>query len=479
MSLSIAPTGGSGPITFTGLASGLNASQIIQAELAPENAIIQNYTTQEGTLTAQQTAWTGIQTDLQALNTQTQSLQGPQAFQVMTAASTASGIAATAQPGAPAGSYSLNVTSLAQAQQSVSTANVSDPTATTFGTGTITIQVGSGTPVNVAIASGQNSLNGIATAINSAGAGVTASVINTGSGSSLLLSANTTGTSNGFTVTDGLSGGTTALGPFSNIQAAQNAQLTLGSGSGAITVTSQSNTVASLIPGVTLTLTGTGSGTVTVSGNVSALTSLVQGWVNAYNQVQKDVNTQNTYNTSTSQPGGPLFGNALLDVIGGTLASNAAATVAGAPANLNSLGLAGITMNSDGTLSVNTATLQAQLAASPSGVGQLMQGLAAGLQPALASLADPITGAVADQLTGIGTQLTSIQSTVTSLQQQLAQEQAILQQEFNAMEQAISQSQGTSSLLSQLTAAAYGSSSSSSSSGTSSGGGTTQTGSGG
>ncbi|MHB8731704.1 MAG: flagellar filament capping protein FliD [bacterium] len=472
MSLSIPPTG-TAPITFNGLASGLNTSQIITAMLAPETAVINSYTAQEGTLTAQQTAWQGIQTDLTTLLTQTQSLQGSQAFQVMTASSTASGITATAQPGAPAGSYSLNVTALAQAQQSDSAATVSDPTATTFGTGTITITVGSQTPVNITIASGQNSLNGIAAAINNAGAGVTASVINNGSGSKLLLSANATGTANGFTVTDGLSGGTTALGPFTAIQAAQNASLTLGSGSGAITVTSSSNTVSSLVPGVTLTLSGVGAGTVTVSTNVSALQSLVQSWVNAYNQVQKDVNAQSSYNTTTQQPGGPLFGSQLLDVIEHTMASNVDATVAGAPANLNSLPLAGITMNSDGTLSVNTSTLQSQLTASPSNVGALMQGLANSLQPALASLATPVTGAVATQLTGIGNQLTSLQDTVTALQQQLAQEQTILQQQFAAMEQAVSQNQSAGTLLNQLALAAYGSpstSGSSSTSGTGSGG---------
>lgn len=250
MALSIAPLSSPGsPVMFSGLASGLPTQQIISAELAPEQAIIQSYQAEEATLTSKQTAWQGILADLGALLAQTQALLAPQAFQAMAAGSSAPGVlTASAQPGAPAGSYSLTVTQLAQAQQSVSSGGASDPAALVFGTGTITIQVGSAAPVTVTIASGQNSLTGIAAAITQAGAGVTASVINTGTSYQVLLSGAATGTANAFTVTDRLSGGSTALGPFSTIQAAQNASLTLGGGSGAIMVTSSSNTVRSLIP---------------------------------------------------------------------------------------------------------------------------------------------------------------------------------------------------------------------------------------
>lgn len=440
MSLSIppgAPAGG--PVTFSGLASGLNTSQIIQAELAPENAIIARYQAEEGTLTAEQTAWQGIQTDLQSLLTQTQALLAPNAFNAMTATSSAPTVlTATAQPGAPAGTYSLTVTALAQAQESVSSGTASDPAQTgTFGTGTITIQVGTQIPVTITIASGQDSLNGIAAAINQASAGVTASVINNGTSYQILLSANATGTANAFTVTTSLSGGTTSLGPFTAVQPAQNAQITLGGGTGALTVTSQSNTVTDLVPGVALTLAATGSAQVTVSTDASGITSLIQGWVGAYNQVQKDLDTQDGYNTTTEQPGGPLFGNPFLDVIGNALADAATEVVAGAPSTMNSLGLLGITMNSDGTLSVNTATLQSQITVNPQGIAQLMQGIANSLEPSLQSLSAQVTGAVAAQIQALAAQSTEVQRTITALQQQLAQEQAILQQEFVAMEQAV------------------------------------------
>jgi flagellar hook-associated protein 2 len=435
-------------VTFSGLASGLNTQQIIQAELAPEVAIIQSYQAQEATLTSKQTAWQGIASDLQALLTQTQALLAPQAFQAMAATSSAPGVlTAAAQPGAPAGSYSLTVTRLAQAQQSVSSGSASDPNALVFGTGTITIQVGSQAPVAVSIGSGHNSLNGIAAAINQANAGVTASVINTGSSYKLLLSGNSTGAANSFTVTDGLSGGSVVLGPFSNIQAAQDASITFGSGTGAITVTSPSNTVTSLVPGVTLTLVGVGSAVVTVAPDTSALAALVQNWVSAYNQVQKDLNTQNSYNTTTQQPGGPLFGDPLLDTIWRTLARAVSGTVSGAPTSMNSLGMVGITMNSDGTLSVNTTTLASQLVANPQGVGQLMQGIANALEPGLGALAAPVTGAVPQAISTLGTESQSVQQTVTALQQQLSQEQQILQQEFIAMEQAVSRFQGEGQLL--------------------------------
>src|SRR5262249_9289208 len=113
--------------------------------------------------------------------------------------------------GAPLnGTYPVNVSSLAQAQSVASQGYASDTTK--VGDGTISISVAGGTPTVVTINSTNDTLSGLASAINStANIGVTAQVVNTGAPGApyrLELTANSTGTAAAFTVTSNLSGGT-------------------------------------------------------------------------------------------------------------------------------------------------------------------------------------------------------------------------------------------------------------------------------
>ena len=107
-----------------------------------------------------------------------------------------------------AGVYSVNVDQMAAAQISASQGYASDTDS--VGTGTITITVG-GTANNVAINSSNDTLDGVASAINAAGIGVTAQAVNTGLPSDpyrLELTSNSTGSAGAFTVSSSLSGGT-------------------------------------------------------------------------------------------------------------------------------------------------------------------------------------------------------------------------------------------------------------------------------
>jgi len=294
---------------------------------------------------------------------------------------------------------------------------------------------------------------------------VTAQVAETGDGTyQLLLTGNQTGTQNGFTVTDNLSGGGTALGPFGTVQAAQDAQLTLGSGAGALNVTSASNTVTSLLPGLSLSLLSPGTSTVTVSPDTGSETTSVQNFVDAYNQLAKDINTQNTYDATTQTPGGPLFGNPLLNLVGGTLAQTVMSPVAGAPTAVNSLAMIGISMTSNGTLAVNNSVLQSALQQNPQGVQTLIQGVAKATGTALSSLDQTNTGAVPEQITANQSQIQNLTTTINTMQAQLQQEALIEQQLFTAMEQTVSQNQGLLTLLAGETALLDGGSSSTGSS---------------
>jgi len=113
--------------------------------------------------------------------------------------------------GAPIdGTYSVNVSTLAQAQSLASQGYVSDTS--NVGDGTISIAVGNATPVTITVDSTNDTLDGLASAINStANIGVTAQVVNTGAPGApyrLELTANSTGTAAAFSVSSNLAGGT-------------------------------------------------------------------------------------------------------------------------------------------------------------------------------------------------------------------------------------------------------------------------------
>jgi flagellar hook-associated protein 2 len=118
-------------------------------------------------------------------------------------------ISATAGGRVGAGSYDLQILSLARNHQ-IASQGFTDESISSFGTGTITLGVGSTSPKTVTIDSSNNSLVGIKKAINDAKAGVTATIVNDGSDSNsyrLVITADRTGLGNSINITSSLTGG--------------------------------------------------------------------------------------------------------------------------------------------------------------------------------------------------------------------------------------------------------------------------------
>ena len=190
--------------------------------------------------------------------------------------------------------------------------------------GSISVQVGSGTAQTVTVDSSDNTLAGLAGAINSAAIGVTASVITNGDGSSSLsLVSQTPGTAGTLTVNSTILDTTQALGYTSTV-AGKNANLTVDG----INLTSASNTVANLIPGVTFQLLapsatesdGSLAQVQVVIGNDNTdVESTVNSFVSNYNSLIGAMNAQEG-NTSSGTPE-PLFGSPTLSLLQQQLAS--------------------------------------------------------------------------------------------------------------------------------------------------------------
>jgi flagellar hook-associated protein 2 len=223
------------------------------------------------------------------------------------ASSNSSAVSAAVSGFAGTGSYSFSVSKLAQAQ---TTASDAKPKGTLLGTGSLTLTVGSGTPVVVNIGDGDDtSLSGIASKINEAGAGITASVITDSTGQRLMLRSSSTGADKAFTVSAESSGVSTGLSglSFTTTQPAQNTEAKING----VDVVSANRTFADTIPGLTFTASAvtTTPAEITVTADTATTKKNIQAFVDAYNAINDLLATSIKYDT-TSKTAGILQGDA-------------------------------------------------------------------------------------------------------------------------------------------------------------------------
>ena len=264
-----------------------------------------------------------------------------------------------------------------------------------------------------------NTLSQLAASINNQNAGVTASVIQDSNGYRLALVSSTSGTAGQIAI----SGNTTSLGFNTGVTGA-NASLTVDG----VPISSASNTVSNVIPGVTLNL-GSASPNTPVALNVSPdttqITSAINTFVSAYNTVIGDINSQ--FNVAgDGSGGGPLEAdNTLRDVQSQLLgAISYSSSGNGGIVNLASLG---INMNDDGTLTVDNAALSSALQSNYSGVQNFLQnattGFAQNLSTVLSNVNSPGTGLLSIDAQSITNMSQGLTSQISDLQASLAVQQ--------------------------------------------------------
>ncbi|RBP69293.1 flagellar filament capping protein FliD [Marinobacter nauticus] len=207
------------------------------------------------------------------------------------------------------GSYSVEVVGLAESQALASTETFADRDATSVGTGTITLQVGDKT-TEITIDSSNDTLQGLANAINESGAGVSAGVIDTGDGYRLTLSAEETGTANAVKISATEDAGAEGLARFAfdpadpagnpsmeQTIAAADAVMKING----VEVTRSTNTIENVVDGLTFNLTETGKSTVKVEQDTAAVAERVQAFVDKFNELQKTIADLSSYDSETGQ----------------------------------------------------------------------------------------------------------------------------------------------------------------------------------
>ena len=465
-----------GTISAPGVGSGLDVNGMVTKLMAVEQKPLTQLATQEAKFQAKLSSLGSISGALSALQTAAQALSSASTVAYGASSSDTAVLTATATSDAVAGTYSVTVNKLAQTQKllaagvaSSSAAVVSggDTTLTfTFGTitgtpdpvtgiypgGTTFAANAAKTPVGVLISSSNNTLTGIRDAINAAGAGVTASIINDGSSSPyrLTITSNDTGLANSLTISSsngavaGSVGALLAYDPqgsqaLSQTQTARNADLSIGG----VAIASSSNTVAGAIQGVTLNLTketAVGSPvSVTVQRNTSSITTSLSALVKAYNST-------NTSIAGITAKGALMQGDSGVlglqrQVIG--ILRSTQGTSGSAYTTLSSLG---ISFQKDGSLAFDTAKASAALAADTAGVVALTAAIGKAIDTAATGIIGS-AGPLSAKVVGINRSIKDIGSRRTQIQAHLDAVQKAYQKQFSALDTLISSMNSTSNFL--------------------------------
>ncbi|GAB4098611.1 flagellar filament capping protein FliD [Sinomonas halotolerans] len=393
-------------MSIDGLATGLDTTSIINAlmgvEAAPQQVLKRRAAGIEQFISALQSLNTKV-ADLATLAAKTATPTGTTAFAVASSGTAATGVA---RPTAQAGSVSFTVDALAQTHTAV-TAAYSNSTGWPDSPATITITGTDGVRHEVTAASG--SLDAMVTAVNAAGAGVTAVKVAAGVDGSgtqqyrLQFTATSQGAAGAFTVHRGTAADTDAgIAPdlfaapgAAIVSQGQDAQVTLYPGTGAATtLTSSGNTFANLLPGLDATVSAVSATavTLTVTPDAKAVSASAKALVDGLNGVFSTINSGSAVSsnaTTGTTTAGRFVGDSTVRTVQRTLFEAASYPVGGkSPIEI------GIKVQKDGTLLFDEAKFEAAYAADPAAASAQLEALSARVAAAAESVSDRFDGSL-------------------------------------------------------------------------------------
>ena len=372
-------------ISSLGIGSGVLTSdlvdQLVQAEKAPAESRLTRDTERTQALISAYGKLRSAVTELRLPMRQLSNADSMRAFSA-TSSNEAIGVTVDSKK-AGRGSYSIEVTSLAASQALASRDVFSDRDATSVGQGTLSLTVAGKTP-SVVIDSTNDPLQGLANAINEAEAGVSAGVVDTGSGFQLVLSADESGTANAvsISVTGDNSGTDTdnlglsrfafndsmdAEAGFMETIAAKDAVMKVNG----IEVTRSTNSFENVIDGLSFDVSEVGSATVRVAQDFGSVADRVGGFVEKFNALQGTIQSLSGF--SPEAGGSILTGDSAIRGLQNQLRQMLTSVVPGLEkASVRTLADVGITTDFEtGNLQFDREVFEEKLKAYPNDVTAL------------------------------------------------------------------------------------------------------------
>lgn len=451
--------------TFSGLGSGIDFNVIRDAILDQRTRPVTQLQSRVSDFNGRIDALKQLNTALAALTSASEALTSRD---LGTGRGTTTGdatiLTGSATSAANLGSYDVTITRLATNLAQASRSYASKTAPVLFGVATsATFELrkgGAATGTAITIDSNNNTLEGLRDAINAAGAGVTASIVDVtgdGTGNQLVLNSADSGASGRVELVETTSTGTLtdlnvrSLNPPDGDFAKLDASLTVNG----LAITRSTNTVADAIAGVTFTLKKAGTTTLGVTQSAD-IENKIRGFVNAYNAIQDAIGSQYKKD-SQNRPTGILAGDSTLRAIQRQLreATNALSLSNGG--DFTSLSDIGITKTESGTLSFDSAVFNEKLKTNPDDVKAFLYGATDGQEGLFESfttvakgLSDSITGSVQTAINGYQSSVKTLNTRISERLASLTRLRESLTRQFSIADAAINQLNGQGTALSNV-----------------------------
>lgn len=413
-------------LSLDGLSSGLNTTELIkslmQVEAIPQN-ILKNKVKSTQTMVS---ALQALNTKVADLATLSKKLATPEALQLFSSTSSSDGVKATASAGANPGSLEVTVSKLAQSQIHVSEALAEWPGST------FEIKSADGSK-STSIVAASNSLDDVIKAVNASDSGVKAVKVATGDGTTFRVqfSSVETGAKNGFTITT--ADGNTAE-DLNVIRQAQDSELTLWSGTDAEQkVTSATNTFASLLPGVDITVSKVSSEpvTISVSRDTEATTKVASDLVDKLNDLFKFIALNSAVSTGVGgATTGMIFtGDSTVRDVKQLVMEAVIAPIDGkSPSEI------GISITKDGKLEFDSEKFAKVLAEDPTRIDAALQAVSSRVADTTSTLSNKYDGAITSRIKGQESMVSRLDTQILDWDRRLATREATLKRTYSALE---------------------------------------------
>lgn len=370
-------------ISSLGIGSGVLTADLLDQLVKAERSVTESRLNSRTELAqAKISAYGQLRSAITELRLPMRQLSSADNLKAFSATSSHNGVSVTVDSAkANQGSYTVKVDQLAQAHSLATEETVADKDKTPIGTGKLTITVGDKTET-ITIDSSNNSLQGLANAINKAGVGASAGIIDTGKGFTLVLSSDETGAANAIQISveddDGNNLDNSGLSRFAfnaevnNLKEtaeAQDAKITINS----IEIFRPSNTFQNVIDGLTIEAKELGAtSTIKVSQDTGAVADRVQAFVDKFNALQQTIKSLAGVDTASGK-GSILTGDSTIRSIQSQLRSIISNVVPGLEnASVRSLADVGISTDyKTGELQFDRAEFEKQLKEHPDDVTAL------------------------------------------------------------------------------------------------------------
>ena len=444
-------------ITSLGVGSGLDLSGLLDQLKEAESAKLEPISDQKQSYKAKLSAFGRLENALESLRESATALGKPETFQALSSKMQGEAVTVSTDSTAVPGRYQVEVSALAQSQTLASSGFAEDAE---LATGELAFTIGE-EAFSITLDADNNTLEGLRDAINDQDAGISASIVNDGSGTPqrLVLTSTETGEANqiGISSTDatlqaafGFDAADPTASDMRQTVAAQDAQLSVNG----IDITSASNRVEGALQGVTFDLqatheTGT-SDALTLSRDDKAIKASINDFVDAYNSLQGTMASLTSFDAESGKAG-QLLGNSTLRGVESQL-RNAMGNVGDGDYRL--LGDLGISLTVEGKLEVDDDALDEAVEGNLRGVSAFFEGsdgtdgFAAKLDAALGRMLDE-GGSLDVATSGIDTSIERVDERYTSMQASIDATIARYREQFADLDSMVAQMNSTSSYLTQ------------------------------